>query len=298
MRFDDQKILEDCYKRQKERRVSRGGKVVSLKPDIKRMKTDKLYRPPPTSSYNHVFSSRLFSAQREPLTQARMQKKFNLLEETVDIVDVPVSPLRPLKGGEMGLPGLEEKDTGFDDLPDLIDEDGTIHFNLPDVAGLIKEDEDEDEEVVGNMGDIQVVVRDADEPFTDQLLPDETVTPQMLLDLLKKEDEDLPEDEARIVDVAGVITPRQAEAIRKEETAKRKRRTKKEMEEARRKVEIQKGKQRTIQQSFSRAEKVKRKKETEARLKQLENAVSDEDKQEKKILKGHLETLTNELADL
>ena len=92
MRFNDQKILEDCYKRQKEKRVSRGGRVVSLKPDVKRMKTDKLYRPPPTSSYNHVFSSRLFSAEREPLTQARMQKKFNLLEETVDIADFPIVP--------------------------------------------------------------------------------------------------------------------------------------------------------------------------------------------------------------
>ena len=77
MRFDDQKILRDCYERKKQQR---GGKVVILKPDMKRMKIDKLYRPPPTSSYNHVFSSRLnIGSIKEPITQARMQKQFGLL---------------------------------------------------------------------------------------------------------------------------------------------------------------------------------------------------------------------------
>jgi hypothetical protein len=173
MRFDDQKILEDCLKRQS---VERPGKVVSLKPDLKRMKTDKLYRPPPTSSLNHVFSSRLINvgAEKEPLTQARMQKQFDLLDLTIErkqpeINKDPmyksvrealgfISPVpditAPSKEAEEGLPGLEEKE----------------------------------------------FVREPDEPVTEQL----------------KKEEDIPEAEARIIgEEATVITPQQATALRR-----------------------------------------------------------------------------------
>jgi chemotaxis protein histidine kinase CheA len=141
MRFDDQKILRDCYERKKQQR---GGKVVILKPDMKRMKTDKLYRPPPTSAYNHVFSSRLnIGSIKEPITQARMQKQFGLLleAEQIDVADIPMPPSSMFNQGLLVMEDAIQKLQKFDALRALQQEPRSVFFK-----GEEEEEKDEDEE--------------------------------------------------------------------------------------------------------------------------------------------------------
>jgi len=204
MRFDDQKILEDCLKKQS---VERPGKVVSLKPDLKRMKTDKLYRPPPTSSLNHVFSSRLINvgAEREPLTQARMQKRFDLLDSAIEKKQPEINKDPMYKSVREAL--------GFiSPVPDVI-----IPITPPPSKeaeeGLLELEEKE-------------FVREPDEPVVEQL----------------KKDADIPEAEARIIgEEATVITPQQATALRR-----RGRPSAKEKAEEKGMRDVAEGRQKTI----------------------------------------------------
>ena len=158
MRFDDQKILRDCYERKKQQR---GGKVVILKPDMKRMKIDKLYRPPPTSSYNHVFSSRLnIGSIKEPITQARMQKQFGLLleAEQIDVADFPIAPSTMFK---QGLPVIEDpiqNPEKFDAIRALQQEPRPVFFKGEE---LEEKDEDEEKETIQDFGD-DVMIGDID----------------------------------------------------------------------------------------------------------------------------------------
>lgn len=215
MRFDDQKILEDCLKKQS---VERPGKVVSLKPDLKRMKTDKLYRPPPTSSLNHVFSSRLINvgAEREPLTQARMQKRFDLLDSAIEKKQPEIN-----------------KDPMYKSVREAL---GFIS-PVPDVIIPITPPSKEAEEGLPELEEKEFV-REPDEPVVEQL---------------KKDEEDLPEAEARIIpEVAGVITPQQATALRR-----RGRPSAKEKAEEKRMKDVAEGRQKTIFDFMRPAEDVK-----------------------------------------
>tara|TARA_R100000951_G_scaffold991_2_gene2795 strand:- start:579 stop:1454 length:876 start_codon:yes stop_codon:yes gene_type:complete len=169
MRFDDQKILRDCYERKKQQR---GGKVVILKPDMKRMKTDKLYRPPPTSSYNHVFSSRLnIGSIKEPITQARMQKQFGLLleAEQTDVADFPMAPPSMFKQGllvmEDAIQNLEKlkKLENFDVVTGLQQTPKSLFFKG---EPLEERDEDEEKETVEDFG---VMIGDVDATTTQGL---------------------------------------------------------------------------------------------------------------------------------
>jgi len=158
MRFDDQKILRDCYERKKQQR---GGKVVILKPDMKRMKTDKLYRPPPTSAYNHVFSSRLnIGSIKEPITQSRMQKQFGLLleAEQIDVADFPMAPSSMFKQGLLVMEDPIENPEKFDALRALQQEPRSVFFKG---EPLEEKDEDEEKETVQDFGD-EVMIGDID----------------------------------------------------------------------------------------------------------------------------------------
>lgn len=165
MRFDDQKILRDCYERKKEQR---GGKVVILKPDMKRMKTDKLYRPPPTSAYNHVFSSRLnIGSIKEPITQSRMQKQFGLLleAEQIDVADFPMAPSSMFKQGLLVMEDPIENPEKFDALRALQQEPRSVFFKG---EPLEEKDEDEEKETVQDFGD-EVMIGDIDATTTQGL---------------------------------------------------------------------------------------------------------------------------------
>lgn len=115
-------------------------------------------------------------------------------------------------------------------------------------------------------------VRAPDEPIVKQLIDDE-------------EEEDIPEAEAR-------------EVLPEAQTVKRTRRTKKQMAEDKAKKDVADGKQQTLEQGFSRGAAVKRRKDLQKRISQLQKSANEEDKQELKALQKNLATLNDELADL
>ncbi len=195
MRFDDQKILRDCYERKKQQR---GGKVVILKPDIKRMKTDKLYRPPPTSAYNHVFSSRLnIGSIKEPITQARMQKQFGLLleAEQIDVADFPMAPPPMFKQGLLVMEDAIQKLQKFDALRALQQTPKSVFFKGEEEE---EKDEDEEKETVQDFGD-EVMIGDIDATTAQGLSfgeQDLSGFPKLASDVLREGQQEFSQKEA------------------------------------------------------------------------------------------------------
>ena len=195
MRFDDQKILRDCYERKKQQR---GGKVVILKPDMKRMKTDKLYRPPPTSTYNHVFSSRLnIGSIKEPITQARMQKQFGLLleAEQIDVADFPMAPPPMFKQGLLVMEDAIQKLQKFDALRALQQEPRSVFFKGEEEE---EKDEDEEKETVQDFGD-EVMIGDIDATTAQGLSfgeQDLSGFPKLASDVLREGQQEFSQKEA------------------------------------------------------------------------------------------------------
>jgi hypothetical protein len=166
--------------------------------------------------------------------------------------------------------------------------------NYPDYVRNVKEEVEEDIDIMDfPLAPVEVEVLEEKEGAIELVRePDEPVVEQ-----LKKDDEDTPEAEAREVIPEAQVVP------------KRKRRTKKEMEEEKRKKRIEEGKQETIPQIIERQKQgqlrgakqkknVSQLKAEEKRLKreiQLELAGADQDLVKVKQLQNQLDKVESQL---